>query len=364
MTPLEAQLRERIRRYGPIPISEFMAVALGDPKHGYYRKADPIGARGDFITAPEISQVFGELIGLWCAIGWQQAGAPARINLVELGPGRGTLMADALRAAGTVPAFTDACTVHLVETSPALRSRQEATLAGRDIHWHETVQTVPSGPALIIANEFFDALPIDQYQRTDEGWYQRCVGIDPMKDRLCYVRTTTPYSDATPMPEDADRAPVGSLFEISPLALNLVETIGARIAADGIAALIIDYGHCHRGAGETLQAVRNHKTHDVLTDPGDVDLTAHVDFEALARRAETAGTRVFGPIPQGSFLSALGIEARTGRLASKTDPDTANLLRSGCQRLIGADGMGMLFKVLALTNHSLGVPAGFETLAS
>lgn len=362
MTPLEERLRERIVRDGPVPVSEFMAVALGDPDHGYYRKSDPLGAEGDFVTAPEISQVFGELIGLWCVICWQQAGAPTPVNLVELGPGRGTLMADALRAAATVPAFAEACEIHLVETSPALRACQENALTSHDVKWHDTVEIVPPGAALIIANEFFDTLPIDQYQLTEAGWCLRCIGIDPANDRLCYVTNGEMDIDASAFPTEAEAVPVGSLFETCPSGLALAETVGARIATDGIAALVIDYGHGHSGAGETLQAIRNHTHCDVLAEPGEADLTAHVDFAALAAHAGRLGARTFGPIPQGAFLTALGIEARTDQLAASADAEAANLLRSGCHRLIGADSMGMLFKVMALTNDALGPPAGFESL--
>jgi NADH dehydrogenase [ubiquinone] 1 alpha subcomplex assembly factor 7 len=339
-----------------------MAIALGDPEYGYYRKADPLGRAGDFITAPEISQVFGEIIGLWCAVCWQQAGAPSSVNLVEFGPGRGTLMADALRAAASVPTFADACKIHLIETSPALRACQEATLTGRTVRWHEELGTVPRGPALIIANEFFDALPIDQYQRTKRGWRLRCVGIDPATDQFCYLTDDGKSYEEAPFSPSWDAAPEGSLFETCPAGLSLATALGERIATDGLAALIIDYGHVRSGAGETLQAVRNHKPHEVLADPGDADLTAHVDFAALAARAEAAGAHAHGPVPQGAFLTALGIEARTDRLAAGAAPDVARLLHSGYRRLIGADTMGMLFKAMALTNKSLGEPAGFESL--
>lgn len=363
MTPLEERIRERITLEGPIPVSEFMALALGDPNHGYYRKADPLGAGGDFITAPEISQAFGELIGLWCAVSWRQAGEPETLNLVEMGPGRGTLMKDALRAAKSVPAFTEACTVHLIETSPVLRTRQEEALIGWDARWHETLQSIPRGPALIIANEFFDALPIDQYERTAEGWHQRCIGLDTEEDRLCYIDGAGQKIDASALPCATRDAAVGSLFETCPAGLDIADSLGARIASDGIAALIIDYGHSRSGVGDTLQAVRHHKPHEVLADPGDADLTAHVDFAALAERAEQSGVTIFGPVPQGAFLSALGIEARTEQLAKNADSDAAELLRSGCHRLIDSDGMGMLFKAMALTNDTLGVPAGFDFAA-
>jgi NADH dehydrogenase [ubiquinone] 1 alpha subcomplex assembly factor 7 len=363
VTPLERTIRERIRRDGPLPVSHYMAIALADPDHGYYRKADPLGARGDFITAPEISQVFGEIIGLWCAVTWQRAGCPAPVNLVELGPGRGSLMADALRAALAVPDFIAAAHVHLVETSPALRACQRAALADYSPDWHESVHTVPTGPALIIANEFFDALPVDQYVRTGNGWRGRRVGIDEATDRLAFVVVDDRAAPEGIVPQEAADAPPGSLFEHCPTGCAIAGEIGRRLAGHGIAALIIDYGHTRRGAGETLQAVRAHRRHDVLSDPGEADLTAHVDFATLAEAAVCTGAVSWGPVPQGAFLAGLGVEARTERLAAGVDPDRAALLRSGCRRLIAADGMGALFKVLALTQAVSDSPAGFEAAA-
>ena len=363
MTPLEHTIRERIRRDGPLPVSHYMAIALADPDHGYYRKADPLGARGDFITAPEISQVFGEIIGLWCAVTWQRAGCPAPVNLVELGPGRGSLMADALRAAQGVPDFIAAAHVRLVETSPALRACQRAALADYSPDWHESIHTVPAGPALIIANEFFDALPVDQYVRTGNGWRGRCVGIDETANRLIFVVDDGHPPPDGVIPQEAADAPPGSLFEHCPAGCAMAGEIGRRLAGHGIAALIIDYGHARRGAGETLQAVRDHRRHDVLSGPGEADLTAHVDFAALAEAAARAGAVSWGPVPQGAFLAGLGIEARTERLAPSADPDRAALLWSGCRRLIAADGMGTLFKVHALTRPASEIPAGFEAAA-
>ncbi len=364
MSALEALIRDRIRRHGPMPVSDYMALALAHPDHGYYRKADPLGARGDFITAPEISQVFGELVGLWCVVTWQQAGCPAPFNLVELGPGRGTLMADALRAARMVPDFAGAATLHLVETSPALRAKQAATLGEYAPVWHDTLDTVPRGPAIVVANEFIDALPVDQYVKTPAGWRRRCVDIDTQTDALAF--TTAP--DRIPpdglIPASAGAAPAGGIFEHCPAGLAIADALGSRIAADGIAALIVDYGHSRCGAGETLQAVRAHGRHDVLKEPGEADLTAHVDFEALAGAAAMAGARPWGPIPQGGFLAALGIEARTARLVENAGDIQARLLQDGCRRLIAADGMGTLFKVLALTRPSAGAPPGFEIQTS
>jgi len=360
VSPLEQLIRDRIRDHGPIPVSEYMALALAHPDHGYYRRADPLGRQGDFITAPEISQVFGEIIGLWCAVTWQQAGGPSPFLLIELGPGRGTLMADAVRAASAVPGFAAAAAIHLVENSPILRERQAEKLQGLVATWHEALDTLPNGPGLYLANEFFDALPVDQYVRTATGWNRRCVALDRASD--CLTFATDPAAIAPPglIPPSVTAAPPGSLFEHCPGCIDIAAALGGRLAVDGIAALIIDYGHPHSDAGETLQAVRRHRHHDILKAPGDADLTAHVDFSALAAAAAAAGAIPFGPITQGAFLSGLGIEARTEKLAANRTSKQADLLRSGCHRLIDAQEMGTLFKVLALTASGLGIPAGFE----
>jgi len=344
-----------------MPVSDYMALALSHPEHGYYRKADPLGARGDFITAPEIGQMFGELIGLWCAVTWRQAGCPAPFALVELGPGRGTLMADALRAARAVPEFGRAAALHLVETGPALRAKQAETLRDRAPSWHETLDEVPPGPAIVVANEFFDALPVDQYVRTPDGWRLRCVAFDDASGALAFAADPDRAAPDGLVPSGPMDVPAGAIFEVCPTGTEIAGAIARRIAADGIAALIADYGHARRGAGETLQAVRRHRRHDVLADPGEADLTAHVDFAALAAAAGSAGARPWGPVPQGAFLSALGIEERTARLVAHAGKKQSALLREGCRRLIAADGMGTLFKVVALTRKSAAAPAGFES---
>ena len=360
VTPLEQLIRKRISKHGPMPVSEYMSLALAHPEHGYYHKSDPFGRNGDFITAPEISQVFGEIIGLWCVITWQQAGNPAPFHLVELGPGRGTLMADALRAAAAVPEFIAAAEIDLVETSPVLRDYQKKTLSAHDATWHDKIDTVSGGPCLYIANEFFDALPIDQFVKSETGWNRRCVGLNPSTGRLCFVVDNISLETGNLIPSSVVAAPPGSIFEHCPTSQSIATTLGEHLAAKAIAALIIDYGHPQPTAGETLQAVRDHEYHHVLSDPGDADLTAHVDFGSLAHAAQAAGAQVCGPVTQGDFLLKLGIEARTSRLATNCNTTQADLLLSGCRRLIDPDGMGTLFKVLALTHRKLGNPAGFE----
>lgn len=362
--PFAALLAAGIRRTGPMPVSDYMARALGDPDYGYYKTRDPLGADGDFVTAPEISQAFGEMIGLWCAETWRQAGAPERVNLVELGPGRGTMMADMLRAARTMPEFAAALRVHLVETSPVLRARQAEALAGHEVTWHDSLDTVPSGPLLLVANEFLDALPIDQYVRDADGWRERHVGLDDAGG-LCFVigPALSGRQVSRLIPRALVGAEAGAVFERSKPVTDFATALGERIKRDGLAALIIDYGHARAAPGETLQAVRDHRYHDVLTAPGDADLTAHVDFAAFGAAAKRGGCAVQGPVAQGAFLAAIGIEQRTEILAAGASDDQAALLRSGCERLISGERMGVLFKVVALTRRGAAPPAGFESPA-
>ena len=318
MTGLADHLRRRIALEGPLTVARYMEECLGNPRHGYYMTRDPLGAAGDFTTAPEISQMFGELIGLWAAVQWQAMDRPEALHLVELGPGRGTLMADALRAAGQVAPFRAALEVHLVETSPALRDRQRETLAR--VHpdvtprWWNDLSQVPQGPAIVIANEFFDALPIRQFLRGPDGWRERLVtwgAEDGDAAAGAFAFTLSAAAPASPLiPPPLDTAPDGSVVEICPAGLRKAHTLAARLAEQGGAALIVDYGHDRSGPGDTLQAVKDHEFANVLDDPGGADLTAHVDFQQLAAQCLQAGALTFGPIGQGEFLTALGIGAR------------------------------------------------------
>lgn len=362
MTPLGAKLGDtlarRIRAQGPLTVAEFMAEALGNPQHGYYTTRDPLGQQGDFITAPEISQVFGELIGLWAADLWDRSGRAAPLVLAELGPGRGTLMADALRAARLVPGFLAAAQLHLVETSPALRRAQAQSLAAHEPVWHDSVASLPDGPLLVVANEFLDALPIRQLVRTAQGWAERLVGLDA-DDALAFVLAAPQPATAALVPAALRDAPVGSLCEVAPAAAGIADALSRRIAQTGGAALFIDYGHTVRGCGETLQAVRRHRAHPVLSDPGEADLTAHVDFAALAEAATAAGAVAWGPATQGAFLRRLGIEARAARLSAGAAPAQAAAIAAACRRLIDPGEMGTLFKVLAIAAPGQPAPAGF-----
>lgn len=358
---LAAHLARRIAVEGPLSLLDVMADVLMHPEHGYYAIRDPFGEAGDFITAPEVSQMFGELIGLWAAVVWQGLGTPASVQLIELGPGRGTLMADALRAARQVPAFRAALTPHLVEASPVLRARQRERLAGEGAVWHADLSTLPDGPAVFLANEFFDALPIVQLVHDGGVWRERRVGVDAKGGGFVWTLApgTSPHAVLL-APDIGHTAADGALAEVSPPSLNVARAIADRLAASGGAGLAIDYGHGVSAVGDTLQAVRRHAYADILGTLGQADLTAHVDFAALARVVTEAGCSVHGPVDQGAFLRRLGIEARAARLMDAADTSTQADLRSALHRLIDPEEMGTLFKVVAWTAPGDPVPPGFE----
>ncbi|HEX3954632.1 MAG TPA: SAM-dependent methyltransferase [Stellaceae bacterium] len=355
---LAGKIARRIRREGPLSIAAFMAMALHDPESGYYVRRAPIGRGGDFITAPEISQVFGELIGLWSADFWQRIGQPDRIVLAELGPGRGTLMSDLLRAARAAPAFHRAIELFLMEASPVLRAEQQHRLAGNNPRFVDSIDAVPAGPLLLIANEFLDALPIRQLIRRADGWAERFVGVDTT-GALGF--SDGPASAAIGMlvrPEQRDAA-IGTIVEICPAATALAGALGARLSRQPGAALFIDYGYFPGAAGPTLSAVRGHAAAGILDDPGGADLSAHVDFAAFAEAAGAAGAAVHGPVTQSRFLTELGVVPRLATLSASASAAQRDALESGVRRLIDPDQMGNLFKVLALTSPGLPVPAGF-----
>jgi SAM-dependent MidA family methyltransferase len=345
-----------------MPVAGYMALCLAHPQFGYYMTRDPFGARGDFITAPEVSQMFGELIGLWTAAVWQQMGRPARVRLVELGPGRGTLMRDALRAMKVMPGLVEAASVHLAEISPALKAKQQESLrdVAPSVSWHATLEEVIDGPAIVIANEFFDALPVHQAVRTTRGWCERCVGIED--DKLVFMQAPEPITDIDArLPTSAREAANGAIFEWRDDDAALA--LGKRLAQQGGAALVIDYGHAKTAIGDTLQALGRHAFADPLATPGELDLTAHVDFEALVRAAASAGAATFGPLSQAELLERLGIGARAARLKEKATPEVAAQIDAAVARLTGSGrtDMGTLFKAVALAHRSLGTPAAFET---
>ncbi|MFC5066759.1 class I SAM-dependent methyltransferase [Flaviflagellibacter deserti] len=357
MTPVEADIHQRIAIEGPLSVARVVGLANAH----YYATRDPLGATGDFTTSPEISQMFGELLGILAAVTWSAMGSPASFRLVELGPGRGTLMSDALRAAGIVPGFINAASVHLVETSPTLRAAQARTLTGiaPSLSWHDAAEDIPDGPLIVIANEFFDALPIQQFVRIGEGWHERVVGLTG--EKLAFG--LSPQRADALVPSVLRGMPAGSMVETSPASLQIVRTLASRIARDKGAVIVIDYGHAQSGAGDTLQAVRDHQFTDVLTDLGAADLTAHVDFSALAAAGQETGVDVLGPTTQREFLLRMGLANRAAILKEKATPEQRVAIDAAFDRLTDAEptGMGSLFKVLALTSGLPPLP-GFEDL--
>jgi SAM-dependent MidA family methyltransferase len=344
-----------------MPVSHYMTLCLSHPEHGYYITQEPFGAAGDFTTAPEISQMFGELIGLWAGSVWRQMGSPAEIKLVELGPGRGTMMQDALRAAHVMPEFRTAVAVHFVEISPVLEQRQRQFVGGLGVPftWHKTLDEVPDGPMIILANEFFDSLPVHQAVMCADGWHERVIRIDDSdKFRFAIARDPIPLFEQL-LPRGM-RAQIGEIFEwrADQTALEL----GRRVKHSGGAALVIDYGHAKSAAGDTLQAVGKHQYADPLLAPGLIDLTAHVDFQALVDAAESMGARAYGPLDQGDFLRRLGIEQRAVALKGTAAPSKVMEIDRALDRLTGAGGrgMGQLFKAMAFGHPKLGPLPGFE----
>ncbi len=350
---LKAHIVSCIEQGGPMRLDDYMSTCLLHPTMGYYNTRDPFGRGGDFITAPEISQMFGELIGLALAQSWLDQGSPAPFTLAELGPGRGTLMADALRACGSVPGFLAAAHIVLVEASPALRAQQRTTLAAHDPVWLTDVSALPQQPLFLIANEFFDALPIRQFVRAGSRWHERQIGVADA-DLSFGLGPALPQPTLAARTEDtAD----GDLIETCAVASPIVATIAETIAAHGGAALIIDYGDW-RSLGDTLQAVHDHAPTDPLADPGQADLTAHVDFEALAAAAQAcAHTRV---TPQGVFLERLGITARAEKLADAMGDAALSPHVAAHRRLTHPSEMGNLFKVMALYREGTAPPPGLE----
>lgn len=357
---LTASLSRRIATFGPLTVAEYMAAALTDPEHGYYIAQQPFGHEGDFITAPEVSQMFGELLGAWMAHTWETMGRPDPVRLVELGPGRGTLMTDALRAVRLQPGLAETASVHLVEVSPRLRVTQRGSLAdsGFTVHWHSTFAEVPPGPVVVVANELFDALPIRQFERTPRGWCERLVDAGP-DGTFRFVLTTSTSPAAALLPPEVRDAPLMAVAEVCPAGLLLAAEIANRTVTEGGAALVIDYGATEFGPRQTLQAVVQHKSHPPLESPGVADLCAHVDFAMLGRAADEAGAKVWGPAPQGKFLGALGIGVRAAALKAGATPEQANDVDAALARLVGTEGMGGLFQVLCIAAPDLPDPAGF-----
>ncbi len=362
MAELADILRRRIALAGPITVAEFMTEALNHPALGYYRSGRPLGAGGDFVTGPEISQMFGELVGAWLAERWLVLGSPPRVRLVELGPGRGTLLLDALRATRTVTGFHDALDLHLVEIHAGLRDLQRNALADYfALHWHERLAEVPSGaPLLLVANEFLDALPIRQLVRQPWGWAERMVGLARGSTEFAFASAPgkSPLAALLSEPVRAiDR--FGSVAELSPAVTSLISEVARRIVADRGAALFIDYGYESGTNGDTLQALRAHRPSGVFEAIGEADLTAHVDFAAVRRAAHQAGALTDGPTAQGDFLRDLGIETRAALLRQMATPAQAEAVGVAMRRLIDPGQMGTLFRAIALRDPALPPAAGF-----
>ena len=363
-SPLQSEIRKLIKSSGPMPVWRYMELCLMHPQHGYYLSRDPLGREGDFTTAPEVSQMFGELLGLWAASAWKAIGSPPLLRLIELGPGRGTMMADALRALRVLPPLYQALSIHLVEVNPVLRAKQQATLSGpREVSWHDTIDEVPDGPAIIFANEYFDVLPIHQAVKRETGWHERVVEVDD-SGKLAFGVATEPIPRFEVLLSPLVRAaPLGAVFEWRPDAE--IMKITSRVRDQDGAALIVDYGHVRSDVGDTFQAIARHTFADPLKNPGQADVTAHVDFQALVRAADDLGARVHGPATQGEFLKRLGIETRATTLMAKASPEVAEDIAAAMQRLVGGGrgGMGQMFKVLAVSEPNLTSLAGFANEA-
>jgi SAM-dependent MidA family methyltransferase len=351
MTPLAELLTARIAATGPITLADYMAECLLHPQHGYYTTRPPFGTAGDFTTAPEISQMFGELLGLCLAQYWLDLGQPSPFTLAELGPGRGTLMADVLRATRRVPGFHAAATVVLIEASPRLRDVQRATLGTHPVTWADSADALPDQPLFLIANEFFDALPIRQFTRAGNGWAETMVGLNGTKLTLGRAPAAPLVALSHRLADTAE----GEVVETCPAAAPIIAAVASRITDHGGLALVVDYGGWV-SRGDTFQALRHHAYADPLAAPGEADLTAHVDFAALAKAAAPAATRY---CTQGALLTSLGIAARAERLAANLTGPALDNHRATHRRLTHPQEMGSLFKVLALTRAGAPPPPGF-----
>jgi NADH dehydrogenase [ubiquinone] 1 alpha subcomplex assembly factor 7 len=388
VTPLAERLVARIRVNGPLTIADYMAACLGDPDYGYYMRREPFGRGGDFVTAPEVSQMVGELIGAWCLATWQAMGSPGRFVLAELGPGRGTLMADILRTARVLPGFIEAARVHLIEMSPRLRDAQRVALtqSAERLAWVNRVDDLPAGPLILVANEFFDALPIRQFVQTPRGLAERMVGLGE-NEALAFglmpfsepqpsqpqAASHYPLQEAPHMQEKPRReagtpsapfaakgwgeGPTPIIVETSPTRTAMMYAVAARLARDGGAGLIIDYGYAGPAVGDTLQAVRRHEYANPLAAPGEADLTAHVDFAALATAVREAGASPRSLVTQADFLYHLGLSERATILSEGKDEAARAAIAADVARLATAAGMGELFKVLAISSPGLALPA-------
>lgn len=351
MTALKDKLKRLIAATGPISVADYMAQCLLDPEHGYYTTREPFGSEGDFITAPEVSQMFGELVGVWLYTAWKDSGSPEKPVLAEIGPGRGTLMKDMLRTFARLdPRFAAETRFAMVEASDRLKQVQQRTLAqvatSATPEWFTRIEDLPAGPLFIVGNELFDALPVRQFVKTVSGWRERVVGLNDAGELAFFAGYGAP--DDTVLPPDAAAAPEGAIFEWAPAREALMDTIAERLKQQGGAGLFIDYGFERSAIGDTLQAVKRHAYDDVLASPGEADITSHVDFDALSRIAPGHGltTRL---ATQGDFLLGLGLLERAGQLGAGKTAEAQEAIRDAVERLAAPDQMGTSFKVLQLT---------------
>ena len=371
MSKLAPRIKARIKAEGPMSVAEYMAICLLDPVGGYYPTRDPLGSDGDFITAPEISQMFGEVIGLWCIQSWIDLGRPPSLSLVELGPGRGIMMSDILRTATLDPAFKKALSVTLIEASAALEAVQAKTLAnaGVSVNWASDLSKVPEGPALIIGNEFLDCLPIRQFIQKDPfagraGWHERLVALDD-EDRLSFGVSPVAISKLLQqdLPSGIEDAKTSDLVEICPSARQIIDQLSERFKAHPCRALFIDYGPETTEFGDTLQALKRHEKVGVFSDPGNTDLTARVDFEALQDMARAVSLPVSNAARQREFLSKIGIEMRAVALSkSSSNPDARAKIARQLHRLMDSEEMGDLFKAICFQSNGLPLPLGFREI--
>lgn len=335
---------------GPMDLGRYMGLCLGHPEMGYYMTRDPFGAQGDFITAPEVSQVFGELIGVWCADAWMKSGRPDPASLVELGPGRGTLMSDLLRATGGLTSFQKAVGVHLVETSPTLKNTQSKAFRNRGVSWHSDLKTLPNDRfMMVIGNEFLDALPVRQLIKTSNGWNEVMVGLNP-EGHLILGEQEAPAQLLEHIPSTLIDYKEGDVVEVSPVLENYLINLFQRIQKQSGFCLFVDYGYTGFKAEKTLQAVHKHRHVSILDNPGGCDLTAHVNFETVSRLALEKGLTIHGPVSQKSFLENLGISMRIEMLGKNATPVQKQDLEQAYERLCGVDQMGELFKVIAISS--------------
>lgn len=362
--PLLTLIKTQIVESGPLSVADYMELCLSHPEHGYYMKHTPFGREGDFVTSPEVSQIFGEMLGLWCADVWSQLhGLPkydsARWQLVEMGPGRGTLMKDALRASKALPGFHEAVSVQMIETSPRLANEQYHLLKGAHprIQWIDRIEQLPKQPILLIANELFDALPIKQFVQSEQGLVERKVGWNEAEEKLEFVTQAAGLSLAKSDGESS--LPVGAIVESCPAAREVMAALSEHIKTYGGAALIVDYGYIGPAQADTLQAMKAHSFAGVLDDPGNADLTAHVSFKALAEVAQGKGLRTHGPATQGEFLTRIGAELRAQKLMKSATPEQSAAIISGLQRIIAPEQMGVLFKAMAVSGDMELVASGF-----